>query len=232
LNWYLTNGGWRGWHCEGTPLFSLFALLMWDVLFCSPPGEPAEVRGVFLSPYQDAPLDLDSGGNLFYRRREGAIRETLAAIAAASAQELSVMLEVSWRAHFGQVCRGMHWDSAPLGLLQLLAVGLGAGTLAALCNALAFNYRALHSGLPDLVLWRVEDAGGMGAASSGSSSCPSGIQGCGTGGTLPSGQRVRVRLVEVKGPTDHIRDGQLAWIHILAEAGVDFAVCKVCAPKE
>ena len=48
---YINGGGWEGYHDEGTMLRSLFCLLMWEVLFTSLPN-------VFVSPYQDAPLDL------------------------------------------------------------------------------------------------------------------------------------------------------------------------------
>ena len=41
----------QGWHCEGSVLRSLFGLLMWDQIFFDCPD-------VFLTPYQDAPLDL------------------------------------------------------------------------------------------------------------------------------------------------------------------------------
>lgn len=27
------EGSWAGWHCEGSPLRALWALLMWDVIF-------------------------------------------------------------------------------------------------------------------------------------------------------------------------------------------------------
>ncbi len=171
---------------------------MWEQLFTPPPSAPP---GAFLTPYQDAPLDLDAGGHAFYHARRPALQAALRALAQSTPQAVAARLAAAYSAHYGQACRGMHWGSAPLGLLQLLARGLGAPTLAALCDAIAYSFRALHSGLPDLLLWRVEGGGGG----------------------------VRVRLVEVKGPSDTLRDGQLAWLHILAEAGVDVAVCKVTA---
>ena len=45
------GGGWIGWHCEGSPVITLFGILFWKVIF-------ANIPNVFLSPYQDAPLDL------------------------------------------------------------------------------------------------------------------------------------------------------------------------------
>jgi hypothetical protein len=41
----------QGWHCEGSVLRSLFGLMLWDEIFSDQPD-------VFLTPYQDAPLDL------------------------------------------------------------------------------------------------------------------------------------------------------------------------------
>jgi hypothetical protein len=46
LRHYEENGGWRGLHCEGGPIVTLFGLLMWDVLFMPVPD-------VFLTPFQD-----------------------------------------------------------------------------------------------------------------------------------------------------------------------------------
>lgn len=31
------EGSWAGWHCEGSPLRALWALLMWDVIFTDLP---------------------------------------------------------------------------------------------------------------------------------------------------------------------------------------------------
>ncbi len=58
----IDGDGWNGWHCEGRYLHSLFALLMWDVIF-------ADVGNVFLSRYQDAPLDFRH--HSFLRSRYG-----------------------------------------------------------------------------------------------------------------------------------------------------------------
>ncbi len=43
--------GWQGWHCEGSVLYAIFGLLMWDVIY-------SDLPDVFLTPYQDAPLDM------------------------------------------------------------------------------------------------------------------------------------------------------------------------------
>jgi hypothetical protein len=56
-----TGGRWKGWHCEGSILRSLFGILMWDVFF-------QDVPNVFYTPYQDQPLDL-LYGRAFYENR-------------------------------------------------------------------------------------------------------------------------------------------------------------------
>jgi len=70
------GGGWSGWHCEGVPLRSLFALCFWHLLFPRSDSLSVEATGfkadvipnVFLTPYQDAPLDLDTQS--FYKSRQ------------------------------------------------------------------------------------------------------------------------------------------------------------------
>ena len=75
-----SRGGWEGWHCEGSVLRSLFGLLMWEELFMSVTdvhdekvvdGGELQCVGpldVFITPYQDAPLDLCQPGVFFENR--------------------------------------------------------------------------------------------------------------------------------------------------------------------
>ena len=73
-------------NCEGAPIRSLFTLLLWHILFpVSSTATAAEVllnneevsfpscivTGAFLTPYQDAPLDLESPQ--FYANRKNMI---------------------------------------------------------------------------------------------------------------------------------------------------------------
>lgn len=45
------GGGWEGWHCEGGILRALVGLSMWEIFFLPFPE-------VFLTPYQDGPIDF------------------------------------------------------------------------------------------------------------------------------------------------------------------------------
>lgn len=63
LKHYRDNGFRGGLHCEGTLPITLFATLFWSEIY------DVNVPGAFVSPYQDAPLDLYSSC-FFDNRRE------------------------------------------------------------------------------------------------------------------------------------------------------------------
>lgn len=156
------GGGWQGWHCEGAVFQSLFGLLMWDVLFtcpCCPTadagcsgGAAAAGCSVFITPFQDAPLDL--GHRSFFRSRRARILARIAQITAFSTQEMIAELGSVYRNQYGESCRGVHWGIT-LRLLQLMAVCMGSAAVAAVCRALAVNYKHFTGGAPDLMLVRV-----------------------------------------------------------------------------
>ena len=166
----IDNGGWQGWHCEGSIFKTLFGLLMWDVLFAcpmcnnnsctastnnsnGPKACNASTYCVFVTPFQDAPLDL--GHRSFYRTRRVAIQKRITQIASFSTQQLITELGVVYRKHYGENCRGVHWG-VTLPLLQLMAVCMSSATVAAVCNALSVNYKHFTGGAPDLMLVRVQ----------------------------------------------------------------------------
>ena len=71
--------GWTYEHDEGRGLRELFGLLLWDQLF------DATVADAFCSPYQGAPLDLNSPH--FYAARKASIDTRLKQLAAAAPTE-------------------------------------------------------------------------------------------------------------------------------------------------
>lgn len=88
------NGGWAGVHCENGVWSTLFAVLLWDVLF-------APVPDVFRSPFQSAPLDL--GTDAFAPARAEMLRQALSRLRNGEALE---MLEATWREHRGGLASG------------------------------------------------------------------------------------------------------------------------------
>lgn len=147
----LAGGHWVGWHCEGAVLRSVFGLLFWDVLF-GPTSDAAACVPVFVSPYQDAPLDLDTAGT-FYLNRADIIEKRLLHIQTACEWGLASELADRYRSCYRQRCRGVTWDT-PLKVLCATVVCLKGPALALTCRALASDYRYFSGGLPDLFLVR------------------------------------------------------------------------------
>jgi hypothetical protein len=75
-------GGWIGWHCEGSILRNLFALVMWEELFNT------VVEDVFQTRFQDSPLDLYADGGLFYLNRRQLIDAKLQLVKEMTHKEL------------------------------------------------------------------------------------------------------------------------------------------------
>ncbi|PRW59254.1 fanconi-associated nuclease 1-like protein isoform X1 [Chlorella sorokiniana] len=143
LQYYATEdgGGWQGVHSEGGIWATLWGLLLWDVLFMPVPD-------VFRTPFQTAPLDLDTP--LFYPTRKDAIEECLGRI---SAGQAPAMLRSAWQQHRGVMCRGVNWERHSLEDLQLIAECIGGPGLAQVCRLLAQDHGGWSGGMPDLLLW-------------------------------------------------------------------------------
>eukprot|EP01027_Heterolobosea_sp_BB2_P019476 GEZU01027349.1.p1 GENE.GEZU01027349.1~~GEZU01027349.1.p1 ORF type:complete len:556 (-),score=130.14 GEZU01027349.1:166-1833(-) len=211
LQFYEIKGDWKGIHCEGGVFRALFSLLFWDILFCD------SVPYVFQTPYQDAPLDLNT--DAFYSSRKDMIEAQLefirnntnnanvpkdgnteASEAAGQARVeesgVSRFLARIFEEHYGQSCVGVDWNRISLPALQMIAACVGGPTLAAICRVLAEDYKHYASGMPDLLLWNAETR--------------------------------KAKFVEVKGPRDRLSDKQRIWIDLLlTEAAADVEVCHV-----
>jgi hypothetical protein len=229
----LNGGGWRGVHCEGGPIRSLFALFFWDILFpISPEDAPI---GAFVTAFQDAPLDLDSPG-VFYSSRQALITRRIQEITKYSQIELCREVGRSWRSRYGQVCRGMKWTGLPMQALQVIAMGLGGPSIACLCSAFCFDYRHLTGGMPDLLLWRIKTcADTIASFSFLPSVMTSGdFHGPDVDFLLPNILEcsIEVRLVEVKGPRDHLSEKQIVWLRILDASGIDHGVVKILESRK
>lgn len=102
LQHYGVDGGgdWTGVHCEGGCFYTLYSLLFWEVIFAS------DVSDVFLTPFQDAPLDMHSYPH-FYRNREKKITSTLSRLQKSDIFDLLEWVAKAWDDHFETVCRGL-----------------------------------------------------------------------------------------------------------------------------
>ncbi|SPN97029.1 uncharacterized protein DNG_00545 [Cephalotrichum gorgonifer] len=191
LSWYRSQG-WKGYHSEGGILRTLFAYLFFDIIF-------AYVPNVFQTAYQTCPLDLHT--DTFYLTRISEINRQLAEISNGEAER--ILREVYDREHERKTCVvGLNWDFDIEDLAELVHCFPDAA-LAAVCKVMAQEYRQRGGGIPDLILWRTEPAGGSGAG--------------------------ECMFSEVKSANDRLSDTQRLWIHVLMSAGVKVALCNAVA---
>ena len=245
LQEYASRGGWRGVHDEGSLGRAVCALLAWDVVF----DEEGPV-GVFASPFQDAPLDLDSSP-AFYEARRGKIEALVRAVAGCSQADLVAWVGSAFAKARGKLCRGMQWGPRewPVAMLQLFAVCVGGRALAQMVDSLMWDHKQRSGGLPDLFVWRVLAPGGgvqepVAAAASGGArpslalQCSVAGAAAGLDGSSPThgwlrlvaGARYECRWVEVKGPRDRLSDKQRYWLRILLAGGCRVDLCRVQEP--
>ncbi|KAF8820659.1 VRR-NUC domain-containing protein [Cardiosporidium cionae] len=102
LQYYQNEGQWLGFHCEGMLLRTFFGLLMYDCLFFK------EVKDVFITPFQDAPLDLST--EIFYEQRRTFIDTRLSFLKYLSSVELYEEIVYSVHRTYGFTIRGVVWS--------------------------------------------------------------------------------------------------------------------------
>ncbi|KAL3634543.1 hypothetical protein CASFOL_021597 [Castilleja foliolosa] len=180
-------GGWRGVHSEGGIWLTIFGILMWDIIF-------EDVPNVFRNKFQTAPLDLET--DTFYEARKSLVESHVDKIRDGMAEEILI---TSWESHVGTACRGVNWEKHSLPDLISILKCIGGHCLSSICRHLAQDYRSWSSGMPDLLLWRLND------------DC----------------YRGEAKLVEVKGPRDRLSEQQRAWLLVLMDCGFNVEVCKV-----
>lgn len=193
--------GWKGYHAEGGIIRTLFAYLVYDVLFLYIPN-------VFQTAYQTCPLDLHT--DAFYPVRASEINHRLVEIANGEGERLVREVWDRERERRTSVV-GLNWDFELEDLLELVRCFEGAA-LAAVCKVMAQEYRQRGGGIPDLILWR---------AHGDVQETP----------TEPGKAKGEVMFAEVKSANDRLSDTQRLWIHVLTGAGVKVALCNAVAKE-
>eukprot|EP00850_Spirogloea_muscicola_P009276 SM000052S17668 [mRNA] locus=s52:48375:53421:+ [translate_table: standard] len=202
------GGGWCGVHCEAGVWLTLFGLLLWDVLF-------SDVPDVFQTPFQTAPLDLNT--DAFYTARRELIDRQLEEVRQGEGVRL---LTMAWRAHHGVWCAGVNWERHSLTELQTIAGCIGGPGLAGVCRLLAEDHGGWAGGMPDLLLWRT-------ATNVKGQALYCCLCGCRSESSKSIADVGEAKLVEVKGPRDSLSEQQRAWIAALLASGLNVEVCKV-----
>ena len=138
----------KGYHCEGKLLTMIFVMVMWDVIFMD------GVAGSFETPYQSAPLDLGTDSFSIVRSRE--IRNRLDHIERTGG--LDLIEEVDDRERASKTWAvGCRWDLFSKKDLLEVAECLGGHSISVVCQMLVEEWDHCSSGMPDLVIWRMED---------------------------------------------------------------------------
>ncbi|KAI0295465.1 VRR-NUC domain-containing protein [Russula brevipes] len=135
--------GYKGYHCEGRIVTTLFGLLFWDIIF-------APIPGAFETPYQTAPLDIFE--DTFYHAREELIETRLDEICDGNARNIIERVDNEHRER-GTWCIAVRWDLFPREDVLEIAECFKGEALACLCRVLCEDYAQRGSGVPDLFLW-------------------------------------------------------------------------------
>ncbi|XP_012826313.1 fanconi-associated nuclease 1 isoform X2 [Xenopus tropicalis] len=143
---YRQQGFDQGIHGEGSTFFTLYGLLLWDIIFME--GIP----DVFRNSYQAFPLDLYTDS--FYENRREAIECRLQLLQECSTETLSQLIADVWNAHEGKVAALVNWERfSSLQQAQSLVSCLGGAFLSGVCKKMSRDIRHCKGGLPDLVVW-------------------------------------------------------------------------------
>jgi hypothetical protein len=152
------------------------------------------VPGALPTRFLTGPVDL--GTPQFEARRRSEVQNLFASIRSGNAEAL---IRDAWSRWQGCALTGAVWSAVSESELTALATGLGPEPLVAMLQHLLRHGLRSTSGLPDLVVL----AGPVAR-----------IDG------FPSRMPTELFCIEVKGPTDSLRDGQRVWLDRLVSMGV------------
>ncbi|KAJ9099893.1 hypothetical protein QFC21_003898 [Naganishia friedmannii] len=146
LEWW-EDRGYKGFHSEASILTTLFGLLFWPILYM-------DIPGAFETPYQLAPLDL--GDDSFYRSRQAEIEKRLSEMANTPAA-IKMLREVDEvERERGTLAIGVNWVYELQDLEEIISC-MGGESLSILCRMFCEEYGHRSSGVPDLIVWNVEE---------------------------------------------------------------------------
>lgn len=161
------------------------------------------VAGMLPVPGMDGPLDL--GSPVFVAHRAQSFQKRLRELTGGKGAEILAKHHAQGA---GAQIRGVIWGLADLTVLQEVVRGAGAG-LVPIMERLGLEGWSARRGLPDLVFL----PGTPGVVA----------------GALPSKLNGDLLCVEVKGPTDSLRDGQAVWHDRMLRAGLRVEIWRVRA---
>ncbi|XP_066151797.1 fanconi-associated nuclease 1-like [Euwallacea fornicatus] len=154
LDHYAENGYPQGEHCEGSLVRSLLILYFWDIIY----NPTKHIPGTFISKLQSAPLDMFS--SYFYQNRKDCIDERLKEIESTWSDENLVHFAAdNWQKHSHELSAlGMVMNTLKeIDIIQILVNVIERKVLAKIFKKLIGNLRENSSGMPDLLVWNVDN---------------------------------------------------------------------------
>ncbi|KAF9792817.1 VRR-NUC domain-containing protein [Thelephora terrestris] len=144
---YYEDEGWKGLHSEGRIVYTIFGMLFWDIIF-------ATIPGAFETPFQAAPLDIDT--DTFYHSRRELFEKRLEEIKQGKAREIIRTVDLQHR-DVQTLCIGVRWDLVEKEDLENIVEYFGGEQLCEISRIISEEYRTRGGGLPDLFLWHDEN---------------------------------------------------------------------------
>ncbi|KXN91395.1 hypothetical protein AN958_00657 [Leucoagaricus sp. SymC.cos] len=139
--------GYVGFHSETRILTTIFALVFWDIIF-------SPVPGAFETQFQAGPLDMFEDS--FYLARRHLFEKRLGEIEAGEAGYYLKRHDDLFRPK-QTWCIGLRWDVCEQKQLLEIIQCLGAQTLAMICKLFCEDYAGRSSGVPDLIVWKMDE---------------------------------------------------------------------------
>eukprot|EP00929_Paragymnodinium_shiwhaense_P087338 TRINITY_DN47555_c0_g1_i1.p1 TRINITY_DN47555_c0_g1~~TRINITY_DN47555_c0_g1_i1.p1 ORF type:complete len:951 (-),score=174.68 TRINITY_DN47555_c0_g1_i1:139-2904(-) len=227
-----------GIHCEGALLRDLFGVLLFDQLF------DTSVEGVFLSQYQDAPLDL--GTEAFFPLRRKQLENRLEELSSMPAKQLAEGLRRRFGELFGTRIRGVRWDRYEDSSGAFRGLAGGSDQQPAKNGADVQGSRCLFTRFDEALPGHVSDLGAVAGAVGGralsaalrllcedynSAGLPDLLVWSWRPEETEDCRRGKARFVEVKSEKDQLSRRQRLWLSTLRAAGAAAEVCHFRDPK-
>ncbi|KAJ9093488.1 hypothetical protein QFC19_008347 [Naganishia cerealis] len=146
LEWW-KDQGYKGFHSEASILTTLFGLLFWPILYM-------DIPGAFETPYQLAPLDL--GDDSFYRSRQAEIEKRLNEMTNTQTAVKMLRQVDEVERERGTLAIGVNWAYELQDLEEIINC-IGGQSLSILCRMFCEEYGHRSSGVPDLIVWNMEE---------------------------------------------------------------------------
>ncbi|KAL4121330.1 hypothetical protein QTP88_013864 [Uroleucon formosanum] len=150
LSHYKSQGFMNGLHDEGQLIKSMFLLCFWEIIY----GSYAP-HVLFISPYQDCPLDWRT--RHFYTIREQQIKDRMAELKQMNIDQICDILKKCCDEYYNiqSVVNWKYMNVDNLPLCRTLLECVGIEVFLAIGNQILKDGRIYLHGMPDLIVWDV-----------------------------------------------------------------------------